>query len=108
MRDIENKSYKNSFDAASDIKRPTQAGDGYIAFYDSAHLYILETDNYGICAIVLYGSVYVPSEKLIIISDAGSLYKVPFKNYKALIEEAKRQFPGATLTDEEKVKYNLE
>ena len=107
IRDIENKSYKYSFDASSTIKRPIQANDGYIAVCDSAYLYLIETENYGVCAIVLYGGAYIPSDKVIIIADSGTLYKAPYRDYKALIEEAERQFPGAKLTDEEKAKYNL-
>ena len=107
VRDIAGKCLKNSFNAAYDLKRPTQTGDGYIAFCDSSHLYLLETDNFGICAIVLYGTVYIPSDKSIIIANAGHLYSAPYKDYKALIEEAKKQFPDAKLSDEEKVKYNI-
>ncbi len=108
IRDIKGKTFLNSFDASYELKKPTQAGDGYIAVTDILYMYLIDTEHYGICAAVPYGAVYIPSEKSFILSDSGHLYSVPHKDYKALIEEAKKQFPGAVLTDEEKVKYNLE
>lgn len=101
-------SFLNSFEAAYGLKTPTRTADGHIALCDTVNMYLLETEHFGICACVPYGSVYIPSEKKFIIANAGHLYSVPYKDYKALIEEAKKQFPGAELTAEEKVKYNLD
>ena len=108
IRDIKGKTFLNSFDASYELKKPIQAGDGYIALSDVLNMYLLDTEHYGICATVLYGAVYIPSDKTFILSNAGHLYSVPHKDYKALKEEAYKQFPGASLTDEEKVRYNLE
>ena len=108
IRDIKAKTFLNSFDASYELKQPTQAGDGYIAVTDILNMYLLDTEHYGICAVVPSGAVYIPSEKTFILSDTGHLYSVPHKDYKALIKEAEKQFPDAKLTDEEKVKYNLE
>ncbi|MBR6308896.1 MAG: toll/interleukin-1 receptor domain-containing protein [Lachnospiraceae bacterium] len=108
IRNIEDKTYTNSFNPTFELKRPTNAGDGYIAVCDATALYFLETETYGLCASVLYGCAYIPSEKSFIISSSRKLYRTAYKDYKALIEEAGRQFPGAELTDEEKVKYNID
>ncbi len=108
IRNIEDKTYTNSFDPVFELKRPTCAGDGYLAVCDATCLYLLETNSYGVCASVPYGGAYIPSEKSFIIASSGKLYKTAYKDYNALIEEAERQFPGAKLTEEEKVKYNLE
>ena len=108
IRDIKGKTFLNSFDASYELKQPTQAGNGYIAVTDILYMYLIDTEHYGICAAVPYGAVYIPSDNTFILSNTGHLYSVPHKDYKALIKEAKKQFPDASLTDEEKVKYNLE
>ena len=107
FRDIEAKAYIDSFDASYEIKQIVQSDDGYIGICDIAHYFLIEPENFGICAQVTEGAAYIPSDKTFIISSSGTLYSVPFKDYKALIEEAKKQFPGAELTTEEKVKYNI-
>ncbi len=106
--DAKTGSFVNSFEAFYEIKNITSPGDAHMALCDNIYMYLLETDSFGICAKVPYGAVYIPSDRAFIIANAGHLYSVPYKDYKALIEEAKKQFPGAELTAEEKVKYNLD
>ena len=37
-----------------------------------------------------------------------TIYKADYKDYRALLEDAKYEFPGAELTAEDRVKYNLD
>ena len=107
IRNIREKTYTNSFTPNYELKRPTFTDDGFMTVCDSTYLYFLDTETYGVRAAVCKGAAYIPSEKSFIIGSAGKLYKTRYKDYKALIEEAGRQFPGAYLTEEEKVKYNI-
>ncbi|MCR5002280.1 MAG: toll/interleukin-1 receptor domain-containing protein [Lachnospiraceae bacterium] len=71
-------------------------------------LYLYETAGYGCIANAGDGLAYFKSNDSILLSfDKMEIKRTFYKDYKALMEEAKRQFPGAALSDEKKVKYNI-
>jgi len=51
---------------------------------------------------------YLESNDSILLSnDRANVQRIYHKDYKTLMDEAKKQFPGVTLSDEKKVKYNI-
>ena len=71
-------------------------------------LYLYETEGYGCIANASDGLAYFKSNDSILLSfDNMEIKRTFYKDYRALMEEAKRQFPGAALSDEKKVKYNI-
>ena len=51
---------------------------------------------------------YLAGCKQFVIADCTSVWTVGYKNYRELLAEAERQFPGAELSDEKRIMYNLE
>lgn len=81
---------------------------GRLAVCLSDSLYLYETDGYGCIAGAGNGHAYFKSnDSILLSSDGKEIKRTYYKDYKALVEEAKKQFPGATLSDEKKVKYNI-
>ncbi|MBO7369024.1 MAG: hypothetical protein J6U25_01910, partial [Clostridia bacterium] len=46
IRDIENRTFRNSFDSVYDLSRPVQDRDGFLALSDTQRIYLLKTDDY--------------------------------------------------------------
>ena len=54
------------------------------------------------------GGTYLAKQKAFLLINGRSIRLVKYKDYHALLEEAKRQFPNAVLSEEKKVEYNIE
>ena len=55
------------------------------------------------------GLLYLKSNGSILVSmDRTEIRRTYYKDYRKLIEEAKKQFPGASLSDEKKTRYNVD
>ena len=71
-------------------------------------LYLYETDGYGCIAGAANGLAYFKSNDSILLSyDHREIKRTCYKDHTALMQEAEKQFPGATLSDEKRVKYNI-
>ena len=71
-------------------------------------LYLYETEGYGCVAYADKGQAYLKGNDSILINDdRKNIKRTYYKDYRKLMEEAKKQFPGATLDDEKRVKYNI-
>jgi hypothetical protein len=82
--------------------------NGLMAICQGYGLYLFETEGYGCVAYADDGMVYLKDNASILLSNNRStIYRTHYKNCKALMEEAEKQFPGAELSDEKKVKYNI-
>jgi len=68
---------------------------------------LLESTNFQPVAYASKAFGYVTSTHTFLIRDSKQVYSTKYKNYQELIEEAGGQFPGAELTYEEMVKYNI-
>ncbi len=72
-------------------------------------LFLFETKGYGRVAYAEDGLVFLKSNDSILVSiDREEIKRTYYKDYKKLMEEAKKQFPGATLSDEKKTRYNVD
>ncbi len=81
---------------------------GLLAICQGYGLFLFETDGYGCVAYADNGMVYLKDNDSILLSnDRRTISRTYYKDYKTLKEEAHRQFPGASLSDEKKVKYNI-
>ena len=52
-------------------------------------------------------NAYLKGEKRFITKDLNLISAIGYKNYQELIKEAKKQFPDAELSEEKKIKYNI-
>ena len=81
---------------------------GLMAVCQGYNLLLFKTPEYGCVAYAGDGIFYLKPDASILIShDRQEVHKTYYKDYKKLMEEAAKQFPGATLSDEKKVKYNI-
>ena len=106
--DIENQVYLNSFATDYYIKYMLyDDADGKVAIVSGYSLYLVDTENYGLCAHVPDCVAYIKDTNSFIQYYKGNVYRTYYKDYKMLIEETERQFPGAELSNAEKVEYNI-
>ncbi len=107
--DIEDGTFVNTTNASGTVGWITCDEDSNrmaVCLKDSLYLY--ETDGYGCIAGADNGLVYFKSnDSILMSSDHKEIKRTYYKDYKALMEEAGKQFPGAVLTDEKRVKYNI-
>lgn len=82
--------------------------DGRIALCDNYTVSLVDAEEFGRLAYVEDGITYLAAKKLFILSVKKNVWTTGYKDYKALLEEAKRQFPGAVLSEEKRVMYNIE
>lgn len=106
--DLKKQEYINSFYTDSYIKLllPDEA-DGKLALLTGYSLYLIDTENYGLCAQVPDCVAYIKDTNRFIQYIDGNVYRIGYKDYEMLIEETERQFPGAELSNAEKVEYNI-
>lgn len=72
-------------------------------------LFLFETKGYGCVAYAEDGLEYLKGDDSILVSiDRINIRRTYYKDYKKLMEEAKKQFPNATLTAEKKAQYNID
>lgn len=82
--------------------------NGLLAICQGSGLFLFETGGYGCVAYAADGLTYLKENKSILLGDNRSMVKrTYYKDYKTLIKEVEKQFPGAQLSDEKKVKYNI-
>ena len=82
--------------------------DGIIAVCDNQTVSLLNAEDFGRLAYVPYAAIWLPDRQSFVITDGRNAYSAGYKNYRELLEEAKRQFPDAELTEEKRVQYNIE
>ena len=82
---------------------------GLMAACTGSSLFLFETKGYGRVAYAKNGLVFLKSNDSVLVSiDRKEIKRTYYKDYKKLMEEAKKQFPGATLSDEKKTRYNVD
>lgn len=97
----------NNFEAPTRVSYLLEA-DGIIAVCDNYTVSLLNAEDFGRLAYVPYASIYLPDSQSFVLTSGRSAYKAGYKNYRELLDEAKRQFPDAELTEEKRVQYNIE
>ena len=97
----------NNFDMPAQVAYVLES-DGTIALCDNYTVSLLDAETFGRLAYVPNAVTYLTDRKQFVIADGISVWTVGYKNYRELLAEAERQFPGAALSDEKKVMYNIE
>ncbi len=111
IRNIEEKCNAGTIDAYEGINNVIfDDANGVIALCTSRYVYLIENETFVLVAdAVNNGTItYVPAAKAFVLSDTKGIWKIGYKDYRELIEEAKKQFPGAELTEEKKIRYNID
>jgi WD40 repeat protein len=81
---------------------------GLMAVSTGVSQYLFETEGYGQVAFAEDGLLYLKSNDSILVSiDRQEISRIYYKDYRKLMEEAKKQFPGAALDDEKRARYNV-
>lgn len=106
--DVDGEQYINSFGIDATIKfTVADPEDGKLALITGYSLFLLDLQDYGLCAYVPDCIAYLSDTNSFIQYSNKSVFRCHYKNYLSLIEETARQFPGAELTNAEKVEYNI-
>ncbi|WP_044913749.1 toll/interleukin-1 receptor domain-containing protein [Butyrivibrio sp. WCE2006] len=107
--DMDSREIVNSVDTGVKVRCIVCDEDSKLMAVCSGYgMLLYETDTYGCVADIDRGMAYFSDDDSILISsDRMDLKCTQYKNYKQLIEEAKKQFAGAVLSAEKKVKYNI-
>lgn len=80
---------------------------GVIVFCNGSGISAYDEATYIQTAYVDNGGIYLAKDDKVLVFANSHLYKFPFQTIDSLREDALKQFPNATLTDEMKLKYNL-
>ena len=107
--DIENERTASSIDTSATVRQIIcDEEDNLMALSVGYGTMLYETKGYGCVGFAQEGMFYLKSNNSILVSsDQTEVMRTYYKNYKQLVEEAKRQFPGAELSEEKKAKYNI-
>ena len=75
---------------------------------NSNGLYFINTADYGLLAEVPKGVAFLKNNNSFLVLAYRQLSAIPYKDYTALIEDVKNQFPEAELTPEKRTRYNID
>lgn len=81
---------------------------GTISLLTEADMIILESENFEKVASAENGLAYLPKTGAVFSKYNRTLYRFPYMTLEMLLEEAKEQFPGKTLSQLERTQYNVE
>ncbi len=106
---ISEREYQAYFPAFQELKYSVMVpGSERIALVDYYMLYLMDTSEHSRIAEIYDGAVYIPDNNSIIMTHNENVYRCYYKNVDMLLEELQRQYPGDSLTTEEKIQYNID
>ncbi|MBO4669293.1 MAG: toll/interleukin-1 receptor domain-containing protein [Lachnospiraceae bacterium] len=79
-----------------------------VALCDGYTVSLVDAASFGQFAYVDDAGTYLSKQKAFLLINGRSIRLTKYKDYRALLEEAKRQFPNSVLSEEKKVEYNIE
>ncbi|MBR6019311.1 MAG: TIR domain-containing protein [Lachnospiraceae bacterium] len=97
----------NSIDVPTKIAYMIEDGE-IIALCDNYTVSLVDAKSFGRLAYVPDAITYLAGPREFLLADGTGAWFAPYKDYKALLAEAQKQFPGAELTAEKKVEYNID
>ena len=77
-----------------------------VAFGNCYDLYVFDTENNGMVAEISDGIAYMANNSFILYKNR-QLYRTYYKDYRKLLEEIGKQFTDTELSQEERVRYNI-
>ena len=81
---------------------------GTVCVNTQSEMMLLEDENYDIIAVIENGLAYLPSYSRIYCKYNSSLYQFPYMTLEMLLEEAEKQFGDDILSDQERMRYNID
>ncbi|MBR7021752.1 MAG: TIR domain-containing protein [Lachnospiraceae bacterium] len=105
--DLSDGSCVNSFDVPTRVSYMIEEGER-IAVCDNYTVSLIDAESFGRLAYVADAVTYLAPDKTFILVDGREAWSAKYKDYKELLAEAEKQFPGASLSEEKKVTYNIE
>ena len=82
--------------------------EGRIALCDNENVTLLDAESFGHVADVTDAAVYLQKIGTFILVNGRDVSSTKYKPYSELLLEAERQYPGAKLSEEKKVRYNID
>ena len=79
-----------------------------VSIYNGNELYLFNTEDYGVLAKVSGGLFYSKKTCSFIVADGIYVTDIPYKNYKKLSAMAKDFLHGLELSEEKKIRYNID
>ncbi len=109
IRDVEKGEYVNAFEGYGELKEIIcNTEKGFMAACDGSNAVLFETEGYRTVAEVPDAVAYIKDENGFLLCRSNRRYcETSYKDYEALRKESDVQFPGAELSDEKKVQYNI-
>ncbi|MBO4904925.1 MAG: TIR domain-containing protein [Lachnospiraceae bacterium] len=108
--DVDSKAYITTIEGDGSISHIVCDDESKLmAVCTGASVFLFETRGYGCVAYAEDGLLYLKSNDSILVSiDRINIRRTYYKDYKKLMEEARKQFPGAELSAEKKTRYNVD
>ena len=108
--DVSSKAYVTTLDGDGSISNIVcDDEDHLMAVCTGSSLFLFETKGFGCVGYAQDGLVFLKSNDSILMSiDRTNIRRTYYKDYKKLMEEAKKQFPKAILSDELRARYNID
>ena len=104
---LEDGSCMNSFDAPLAVAYMAESADE-IAFCDNYTVSLASKPDFGRLAYVENAFAYNTAKHCFMAAEGKKLWSIAQPDLQTLREEVEIQFPGASLSNEKKVKYNVE
>ena len=108
--DVDSKAYITTVESDGSISHIVCDDESKLmAVCTGTSVFLFETTGYGRVAYAEDGLFYLKSNDSILVSiDRTNVRRTYYKDYKKLMDEARKQFPGAELSAEKKTRYNVD
>lgn len=83
-------------------------GEGTIVIKTLAEMLVLNASDYETIAEIEDGLAYLPEKGRVYCKYANTVYQFPYMTLEMVLEEAERQFGKDSLTEQERMKYNVD
>ncbi len=97
---------KEKYPTVVDIKRYEEHNTIALDVYDN--LYILNAKDYGLMEVVENGMTYMPKHSTVYATYYSKVYRFPYMTLEMLFADANEQYPNETLSELEKIQYNID
>lgn len=94
------------YDAISELVE--KEGEDTLTIVTASDIIIAQKDTYQRIAEPEYGIAYLSQTGAVYCKAYRTLYRFPYLTLEDLIEEAKVQFEGSTLTQQQRIQYNVD
>lgn len=83
------------------------ASSNTVTISDSNDMYIIDLNDGGFLHYISTGNIFIPAANEAICSDGADVFKYKVRSVDELVDFFYKQFEGAELTDEQKIRYKI-